>query len=550
MKTLVVLFSVSVIALAQKSNAAAIVSTAVGGDWHSNATWADGIVPGAVDTVVIEPGAFVTISSAAVCASLELQNSPLAGAMLTVTAGNSLVVGNGTGDVTLGLSATIPSTDTETSLKVAGMLVCSNLVVQGRGDGPHADALFRITGPDATALANGDVVLDTDSGTGVRADLVFDEPGTLEIKGSIVEVNSGGRLVQGTGTVNFCGEGAQSIADFDYYKLVLSGSGAKTSTGRIGIEVYLSLGGAATYVGSRPDYHPGATLRYWGTVPQIMGNSELPLVIPTHWNLSISNAAGVTMNRSVICKDLDLIEGIVTTESHVLTVDRGTTRVNGYVVGNLRKAIGTGSGVVKTFEVGTPGGYKPILLNISNVLTPGYVLGRVDLNDHPSIGTSILRADRSVNLHWTLQEDSGFTLNTCIAKFWFEASDLDPNTGTTNLIMGRHSQGSWTYPPVLSRTSVSVRSSGVTAFGKFQLAEGGQIPVGQPILGIRRAPQGQALISVLEPKDVPFVIEATDILGSGQWTNVGTTSVDGDGFHSRMDLMQPGGHRFYRARNP
>ena len=74
-----------------------------------------------------------------------------------------------------------------------------------------------------------------------------------------------------------------------------------------------------------------------------------------------------------------------------------------------------------------------------------------------------------MNRSWTLT-NSGIVFTNYGATFTFVAGDLDGGAATANFIVGRYSAG-WTYPTVGTKTSTSTQTTGLTAFGAFQLGE-------------------------------------------------------------------------------
>jgi uncharacterized repeat protein (TIGR01451 family) len=68
--------------------------------------------------------------------------------------------------------------------------------------------------------------------------------------------------------------------------------------------------------------------------------------------------------------------------------------------------------------------------------------------------------------------NSGIGFTTYNATFNFVSADLDAAANTSRFIVGRYSSG-WSYPAAGAKTSTSTQAAALTAFGDFQLGEGG-----------------------------------------------------------------------------
>jgi uncharacterized repeat protein (TIGR01451 family) len=68
--------------------------------------------------------------------------------------------------------------------------------------------------------------------------------------------------------------------------------------------------------------------------------------------------------------------------------------------------------------------------------------------------------------------NSGIGFTSYSATFNFVSADLDAGANTSRFVVGRCSSG-WSYPAVGAITSINTQAIGLTAFGAFQLGEGG-----------------------------------------------------------------------------
>ncbi len=460
------------------SPSSTIVSTGVGGNWSATGTWVGGVVPGAGDNVVIVAGSTVTVDVAANAFSITLSNSATTAATLNVSASRSLTVGGGSGLITVGQNQPSVTTGSTCLLNVAGTLQCGNInLVARRPVNRNADAVLRISNASAVVTVTNNISQDRNTAAGsLLSQVEFTAAGLLKIGGGFVSLASGGTLVPGTGTVEYYATGDQTIGGLTYNNLTLSGSGNKTGSAAvtIGATGTLLLKDTAVYAGPTPTYTAGSTLFYARTGAQVTG-SALPALSPANWNLSVSNASGITLRQSAtVTGTLRLFAGtITTTPTNSLTVDGPVIRSAGYVVGNLRKNFAIGSNVERTFEVGVTSSYAPVSITFSNVSTAGYVTVSANPGKHVAIGSSILDASKGVNLNWSASNDLSLVADAYNAVFNYTPADLDGSASSSLLIVGDYTSGAWTYPVVAARTGTSLQVNGLTSFSDFQLAESG-----------------------------------------------------------------------------
>jgi uncharacterized repeat protein (TIGR01451 family) len=154
----------------------------------------------------------------------------------------------------------------------------------------------------------------------------------------------------------------------------------------------------------------------------------------------------------------------------IIPAGGSVSRTSGHVVGNLQKHI-SATAPSATFEVGSANAYTPVNVSFAGVSAAGDLIVSTTTGDHPNIGTSNFNAARTANRYWTLI-NSGIGFTSYSATFNFVSADLDGGLNTNRFIVGRYSSG-WTYPAVSARTSTSAQAAGLTAFGDFQLGEGG-----------------------------------------------------------------------------
>jgi hypothetical protein len=163
----------------------------------------------------------------------------------------------------------------------------------------------------------------------------------------------------------------------------------------------------------------------------------------------------------------------VSTGTNALFVSKNTTTAverlgSGHVIGNLRRAVTTGSNTYE-YPIGDATAYAPVSLALSSVTTSGNITASTTAGDQAQITSSGLDGAKSVNRFYTLT-NSGVTLASYSPTFNFVSGDLDAGVNTSSLLVGVYNSA-WTYPAVGTRTATSTQATGVSSFGQFALAE-------------------------------------------------------------------------------
>ncbi len=288
--------------------------------------------------------------------------------------------------------------------------------------------------------------------------------GTIGVAGTFsptASFTSGGYVTTGS-TIDYNGNGAQSVATFNYHHLTLSNGGTKTfasGTTRIAGDFVINSPATAdaTTNSSTIEYN-GSSLQ---TTPAVAYSS-----------LTVNNASGIQLSGNAsVAGTLNFTTGNIITGSNTISLtSTGTvSRTTGHVEGNFRKFIPTGS-PSRTFEIGSGSDYSPITVSFVNVTSSGDLTARTTGTDHPQILLSGIDATKSVNRYWTLT-NSGIAFTSYDAVFTFTTGDLDSGADPDSFIVARYSGGSWTQPTVGTRMSTSTQATGLTGFGDFQVGE-------------------------------------------------------------------------------
>jgi hypothetical protein len=371
---------------------------------------------------------------------------------------------------------------------------------------------------DNLTVANS-AILDLSGFTANRATsggtLTLSSSARLKIGGTnTLPSNYSAHAVAATTTVEYSGT-TQSVAALnsaqDYGHLIISGSGTKTLAGTENVAGNLTISagtfdlgantidrttaggtltvssGAALKIGSTNTFPSNYSAHVIGATSTVEygGTTQSVVVLNSAQNyghLSISGSGTKTIAGDLnVGGTLTLTSGTVTTGAYTLYVkNTGTVnRVSGYVIGNLKRFIATGSPAV-TFDVGDASAYTPVTLVFASITTAGDLTVSVVAGDHANIGTSTINASKSANRNWTLT-NSGIVFANYGATFTFVAGDLDAGATTSAFIVGEYGAG-WTYPTVGSKTSTTTQTTGLTVFGDFQLGEAAFLAPNVPLV--------------------------------------------------------------------
>ncbi|MFN8178070.1 MAG: T9SS type A sorting domain-containing protein [bacterium] len=287
---------------------------------------------------------------------------------------------------------------------------------------------------------------------------------------------AGGTLkLNETGVTNVTVMGDVSIAPATVTNTGGGFIGTAATTGTVTVRGNLSSTSTAT---SQPIFSST------GTNTLVMGGSSaqsfsLPVSATTFTGaaLEIGNSSGgVTLGGSSLLYTmggtLHFTSGNVVTGSNMLVIPSGSTltRTSGHVVGSLRKSVGTGSSVARTFEVGTGVDYAPVDVVFGSVGTAGSMTATTAAGDHPSLATSDLNAAKTANRYWTVS-NGGVGFTTADVTLNFVPTDLDGPANPNNFVVRKYDAPSWSSPTTGTRTSTSTQATGITSFSDFAVGE-------------------------------------------------------------------------------
>ncbi|MES2430956.1 MAG: hypothetical protein V4556_08465 [Bacteroidota bacterium] len=484
-----------------------------------NMSFANGISVLGNGDITIAGTATTGASFGGTAANYSVRNLTLTGRLTAFTTGNltvngttsltgtgSFVDNNNTGITTFTGSVTVGSsaTFTATAITTVGGLIFAGGIIQHNTTALAFNVGTIRTSSTQTWSGSGDItssgVIDVSAGV-----LTNNITGTVYVGGTL----TGTALVQGasaklslgnttplsittltataTGNiVDYHSSGAATMRGQTYYNLTISGSGNKiipttdiTVNGNLTITAgalsnttnnknIILAGNWINNVGAGGFAAGTGLVSFSGSSTQTLGGSSST----TFTNITIANAAGINQTMSATINGvLTFTSGVITTGATAVIISStgSVSRTSGHINGNEQRNIAVGAAVSRTFDIGDATNYAPVTIVIASVSVAGNVTAKTTNTDHPSIPSSTLDGNLSINRYWTLT-NSGTTFTNYSSTFNFVAGDKDGAANTSNLLVGNYN-ASWAYPTVGTRTSTSTQATNLTAFGNFVLAE-------------------------------------------------------------------------------
>ncbi len=196
------------------------------GNWNSSSTWSTvtyanatniGTFPVAGDVVNIGGGSFtITVNVNSACNSISYQSNVSFSPVVTVSSGSTL---NVSGAITIPRASNV-NPDINTFDVGAGTLNVGSIAFTNSGGANR----HQVTISTGTATVSGDVTADI--GSFGSPTITFTGAGVLNLAGAFLNSFNGTLNVAANCTVNYNGA-AQTVGDFTYSNLTLSGSGTK-----------------------------------------------------------------------------------------------------------------------------------------------------------------------------------------------------------------------------------------------------------------------------------------------------------------------------------
>ena len=359
--------------------------------------------------------------------------------------------GGGTGTITFGSSATV-NAGTTLALSRALTFTAGSLTVNGNltrnAGGSIAPA--PTYGSTATLTYAAPATVGNEWGTGTSVGLGVPRNVTVAAAGT-VSMPVTDRSVPGDLTIS-------------------SGTLAMNAGGGT-----LSVGGNWTSSGT---FTPaGRTVVINGTATQTLSRSGGE----TLFALQVNKSAGNLVLASSPATDLTLTGNsgnvlvltngaIVTGSQTVILAAAGTvTRTNGFVAGNLRKTVPTGSPTV-SFEIGSGATYAPASVVFASVTNGGTLTASTTAGEHPNVATSSIDATKSVNRWWTVT-NALVAFSTYDIVVNFPAGDADAGVVPSNFAMQKYNAPNWSFGTPGTMSATSAQATDLTSFSDFAVGE-------------------------------------------------------------------------------
>ncbi|MEI7908058.1 MAG: autotransporter-associated beta strand repeat-containing protein [Verrucomicrobiota bacterium] len=282
-------------------------AASVSGDWNNPATWGGVAGPGAADDVIIGGGVAVTVPAGVAAACKSLTMSPLSAttSLALADATSSLTV---SGDVLADRSTT---TGTTTINVGAGTFSAGSLTLGNALATTGSSRWTQLLISTGTATITGNLTTYADA-----ARITFSGAGTLNLGGTVTQYgdtgSAGGAMTftAASGSVNYDGSAAQTLAALAYHNLTLSGGGAKAVGTGVTVANLLTVAPTGSAKAQLADSTNFSISRLTlGTAGQVKGTwgstgSTATNTSDTYFDAATSGTLSVALDTSPSAKDL------------------------------------------------------------------------------------------------------------------------------------------------------------------------------------------------------------------------------------------------------
>jgi hypothetical protein len=459
-----------------------------GGDWNTDTTWIGGVVPTAIDNVIIQGNDVVTLAAAGSCANLTMN----AGTKLTITAGGPIPGSSWSLDPasTIEFNTIVPkiwvnptfgnlifdipdySLHPNINITVAGNLSILNNTLRGIGT---------VSGTNIHNIA-GNVNL---SGTGIITAVNQSNPTTASctwnIGGSVLLSgnNIHNRLIlyesagPHTGSAVFNINGDLTVGQASQVMLkTTSNSTANYPEGIINLKGNFVNNGTINVNdvnGVNPGTSPGLSINFVGTSPQDWSGTGKFSVSAFTVNMNINNPAGVTLSRQqdISTRTVVILTNgkLTTTGTNLLRIEEKGSLIGGssssYINGPLARRIISGLQNL-VFPIGDAAKYTPVNLEFFGDVNEGTITVSTTPGIHPQIATSDLNSSKTLDRYYTVKNTIA-TFGNITATFNFDPTDVIGGADPTKYVVKKFDTGTWTTPTTANPLATSIQATGVTS---------------------------------------------------------------------------------------
>jgi len=450
------------VALSGSVTSSATYYSIVSGNWNANTTWSNtsggyavpsGVYPLGGDVVVIERGYTVTVAANAACSSVTISNSHDGNSTLTISGTNSLTVSGA-------FAMNLPGSTYSYYVNVnAGTLTTGSLTMSATSTARY----------DNLTVTTGNLtVTGTYTSAGNSCRLYLSDLGTIDFQGTTTLTGNPTLSTVSGSTVRYSLSGTQTCIPATYINLTLAGTSAKTTTG-VKVNGILSMEGDGTVtVSTLPTYISTTALQYKGSAAQTTG-IEFPSSF-TGTGLIINNPNGVTLSAAKTIKSLTLTNGILNTNSYVLSVtNTPTTSITGgsatsFVNGPVKWYLPSGATGIYIFPIGKSTTYLPF--SLVNPTTSGTVTIQMEAFISASGGSAdgTTLGGISTTEYWSWSTSDNFTGSSVSA---YRSASVSPFSviGSSNSQNGTYINSGGT-PDIYTSggtTSYGIKNSTITS---------------------------------------------------------------------------------------
>ncbi|MBS1733486.1 MAG: T9SS type A sorting domain-containing protein [Bacteroidetes bacterium] len=317
----------------------------------------------------------------------------------------------------------------------------------------------------------GNKTINLNANLTITGSLLIDRPRTSGTS-SLVSVGANTLQVGGNITINGTNN-RRGVLSVSTGKVILTGDLSSSAN----TNAQLNFTGAGTFnIAGNWGFSASATFTPSTGTVNFNGNAQSITTATTFNNLSINSTTSTTLNADVTVNGIfTLASGKAIANGFSWNVASSAAsaiiRTNGYVTGNLKRAVATGSNTY-LFPVGTTAGYTPASLLLNGVTTAGSLtVSAVD-----GVGANYptaLHTSKRLARNWRITNAgvAGFN-STSSATFTYLAAPSDLAGGASATAMKAYAfSGSAFYPNTTSTTANSFTYTSLNTFGEFGAGE-------------------------------------------------------------------------------